>query len=335
MKDRRDEELDIWPAIADFKLALFMIALSIGMAGVLLALPTKKDATQTEGIALSDCDPDPNHVVQICKDKPVKCYENYKACLGKVEGANREPPFVEYYDSEGRQFDKGKATLNQKGGESGFTKKLHNDLFPNLVAKIAALPPRPKLIEGIEIVGHTDPDDIGDKISSLDLENLTEPTKSRTANLCWYQTFNVDTKAGSNADLGLMRALVVAQAWKVWLGTLGEQMQPMRDWAEMNKQPDFDLETLLKDEQKRKALFHRLQAACPIALSAAYGQPARPAEDQKEYSNAYDTGRRPTEGKGRKSWDDKARRIELRFIPLAKKPEQTNQPAKSTSPHKP
>ena len=125
-----------------------------------------------------------------------------KERIGELEGQlNDKPPIIEL--DEGNpifRFTPGSASLN-----AGFSQELKEETFPNLLKTLKKFPK----VDTIEIIGHTDgvsfsrkgtmdaylPDILHKKGSSIDL-----------------------LIPGSNADLGLMRALAIRDEWKKGAG---------------------------------------------------------------------------------------------------------------------
>ncbi|PQJ27432.1 hypothetical protein [Rubritalea profundi] len=100
-------------------------------------------------------------------------------------------------------FSSGKATLQPR-----FVQNLEGKLFP----KVGAILEKYTTVDTLEIVGHTD----GSPVSSK--SNLDESIASHFAGSNNFSTMI----AGSNCDLGLMRALAIRKAWKDWLRKEGK-----------------------------------------------------------------------------------------------------------------
>jgi flagellar motor protein MotB len=113
-----------------------------------------------------------------------------------LRGDNDKPPIL-VVDATQVSFEKGKAELLKI-----HERKLRKDVFSELLTIVKKY----KSVNTIEIIGHTDRSPVGGK-SNLDYD-LLKALKGEKINIL---------TAGSNADLGLMRAIAVKQAWNQWL----------------------------------------------------------------------------------------------------------------------
>ncbi|BAZ05711.1 OmpA family protein [Calothrix sp. NIES-3974] len=106
------------------------------------------------------------------------------------------PPLIEIRDNENFRFSPNSAEISPR------MEKYIKDEIVKLIDENT----QKYNINLVEIIGHTDEQSIGFAASNLD-DNLETAAKSTTA------TTNIDTllKAGSNADLGLMRSLAVVK----------------------------------------------------------------------------------------------------------------------------
>lgn len=106
------------------------------------------------------------------------------------------PPLIEIRDNENFRFLPNSAQISSR------MEKYIKDEIVRLIDENT----QKYNINLVEIIGHTDEQAIGNAASNLD-NNLETAAKSTTA------TTNIDTllKAGSNADLGLMRSLAVVK----------------------------------------------------------------------------------------------------------------------------
>jgi outer membrane protein OmpA-like peptidoglycan-associated protein len=114
----------------------------------------------------------------------------------KLKGENDKPPIL-VVDAMQVSFEKGKAELERIHRET-----LQKDVFSELLNIVEKY----KSVDTIEIIGHTDRSSVGGK-SNLDHELLKALKGDENSLLT----------AGSNADLGLMRAIAVKQEWDKWL----------------------------------------------------------------------------------------------------------------------
>ena len=111
-----------------------------------------------------------------------------------------EPPIITLDEaSKIYLFPSGKAQLSD-----AFRRNLAQKTFPELVD---ILKKHSGTVDTIEIVGHTDGDPVG---SNSNLDRLIPQ-------VLVGQDAAAKLKPGSNADLGLMRALAVREAWYEWL----------------------------------------------------------------------------------------------------------------------
>lgn len=106
------------------------------------------------------------------------------------------PPLIEIRDNENFRFLPNSAQISSR------MEKYIKDEIVKLIEQYT----QEYNINLVEIIGHTDEQVIGNAASNLD-NNLETAAKSTTA------TTNIDSllKAGSNADLGLMRSLAVVK----------------------------------------------------------------------------------------------------------------------------
>jgi outer membrane protein OmpA-like peptidoglycan-associated protein len=180
---RKDFDLNYWPSVADFMLALFILAIATG--ALTMVMQRLETLTPLGGTLL-----------RISKDR--------KADLEAAEAERNQlrnqllmhpdaPPNIVLGEADGYKFASGSAEIEQR-----FRDKLREKYFPELVETIR----EDRRVDTIEVVGHTDSSPVIG-ISNLD----TELGKSALAQL----------KPGSNADLGLLRALAVRAEWIGWL----------------------------------------------------------------------------------------------------------------------
>lgn len=134
----------------------------------------------------------------------VSALEKTNASLRQeIEKLKLEPPFFEIADADVVTFNKGEAIIHP-----AFSAHLQNKIFPLLLKTINDMPK----VDTIEIIGHTDDSGIGKPRSNLD----TKLPLAFSGNLSAS-----DLTAGSNTDLGLMRAVAVREVWIRWLGSPG------------------------------------------------------------------------------------------------------------------
>jgi flagellar motor protein MotB len=124
-----------------------------------------------------------------------KQIEELKAEIDNLKGENDKPPIL-VVDATQVSFEKGKAELLPINA-----KTLRKDVFTELLDIVKKY----KSVDTIEIIGHTDWSPVGGK-SNLDGQ-LLKALKGDEISIL---------SAGSNADLGLMRAIAVKQEWDSW-----------------------------------------------------------------------------------------------------------------------
>ena len=193
MRGRREriEDLNCWPSIADFMLALFMIALILGLTNLTLFY-SQQPSNVTEGL------------IGLCKDELDKC-KNKRIDLEK------KPPNIEYTAKDGLTFESNSAdTISFKD----FLAKDTNG-FLNWKDNIIKIHPE---VNTIEIIGHTD----DRKVTSVGNFDESLP-RALSGDLQPHAL-----KSGSNADLGLWRAVAVMQQWKEWVNDLPEDEEKKR-----------------------------------------------------------------------------------------------------------
>ena len=108
-----------------------------------------------------------------------------------------KPPIIKL-DDGGFKFPRGVATLPPR-----FIRKLHRQVFPAMKDVLQKY----EVIDTLEIIGHTDGVPVG---GPGNMGNMIPQVINNGAGVA-------KLKAGSNADLGLMRALAIREAWKQWV----------------------------------------------------------------------------------------------------------------------
>ena len=232
-----------WPSISDLFMTLFIIALvlvgtihylltpkqkpgaaqsiveAVGMEMKTVREPVNKmrraleppahvllRATQSPGEIIAGLDATADEVVMRMRDHWRDLYEAEKTRgedaireVNRLQKAlNDKPPIIDLEDVKSLTFIKGKAEISP-----GFRAQLDNKEFEELIRILNGY----SSVDTIEIIGHTDASPVGTS-SNLDsgLGGVLSG-RSRAASLT----------AGSNADLGLMRAFAVKEEWDRWL----------------------------------------------------------------------------------------------------------------------
>ena len=252
-------ELEVWPAFTDLMSNSFMILSLLLLLAVIksLFIESISDANQNRAIKLQQ------EVSSLQNQLQQKTNEliglqgqvgNFKNQVTQLQGlvntskeelqkkSNRvteleieikklnSPPVIIIRDSKSRRFESGSAEIS--GNLKGFIES-------DLVKQIENFA---KEYQGyiVEVIGHTDGQVNKGSTSNLDtqLEQVVKGNKSVSS-----------LTAGSNADLGLMRALAVVQKMQKnsRLQELGLQFRaysaaqlynPTGDYAEANRNPD-------------------------------------------------------------------------------------------------
>ncbi len=210
MSNRRKAfEFNFWPGVADMILATLMLFLILWFVERLFFLQHSVSAQCPAELKV--CRLDLENVEQDLRrqiilqrtdyeQKLSKSEEQFKQasrCQVELERCQRrqfkmdKPPIITLEETKGYSFETGKATLSDS------FKKLLTEQMPNL-RKIF----QDYGVDIVEIIGHTDGQPTNSVRSNLD-EKLEDVMKGE-------QTSLETLKYGSNADLGLMRALAVA-----------------------------------------------------------------------------------------------------------------------------
>jgi flagellar motor protein MotB len=189
------EDSSFWPGVADSLLAALLVVVLLTFGGlVLFALnPESTDRTlerlRAENAGLREAN------------------ERFKAervrLLAEIDRLKREPPIIELPDAQNGNFELGKALISPE-----FATLLEHRVFPRLLKIVEEYP----TVDTIEIIGHTDNKPISSSRSNLD---------TRLAVVLQSDYGTSSLFAGSNADLGLMRAAAVRESWIQWV-----QQQP-------------------------------------------------------------------------------------------------------------
>jgi hypothetical protein len=207
------EGLNIWPSFTDLMANAFMIISLFLLLALFKSTLVKDSAEATE-------------------QNSSEAEKQIKLLKSEVKSLKSAPPIVIIQDSGAYQFESGSA---------GLPRELKDYVTNNLVDKIERISQQKNLYV-VEIIGHTDGQVNFGGASNLD-EQLEEVAKGQK---------HIDSlKPGSNADLGLMRALeVVKQLQEVQQQTgqlqgvqfraySAAQLQlPSGEFAGENRQPD-------------------------------------------------------------------------------------------------
>ena len=152
---------------------------------------------------------------------------------------NDKPPIIDLADAKFITFVKGRAEISPS-----FRAQLDNKEFEELIRIVNEY----GSVDTIEIIGHTDASPVGSS-SNLDavLSNVLGG-KNRASVL----------SAGSNADLGLMRALAVKEEWNRWLAErhiqLVRKVEVRCYSAAQGVPPDYTAGTTEEQEAKARRI---------------------------------------------------------------------------------
>lgn len=185
-----------WPGVADSLLAALMIVLLLAFGGLaLFSLNPNSSAAKLAQLQRQFAELSARHDAILAENKRL---------LDEIDALKKakppeEPPIIELTDAQNVNFESGKAQIS-----AAFAQRLREQEFPLLRRIIDEHP----TVDTIEIIGHTDDSPISSTRSNLDgvLAQVLGGTREAAA-----------LTAGSNADLGLMRAVAVSEEWRHWL----------------------------------------------------------------------------------------------------------------------
>jgi outer membrane protein OmpA-like peptidoglycan-associated protein len=244
-----------WPGVADSLLAALMIVMLLAFGGlVLFALNPNVELNLMQQRRKSDTLAQKNAELVAENGKLRKQIEELEK-----KRAPQEPPIIELTDAPNDvHFKSGTAEIT-----SEFSNKLREKEFPTLVQILVEHP----TVDTIEIIGHTDDLPISSTRSNLD-DNLSKVV----AGLLESRILS----AGSNADLGLVRAVAVQEEWRRWLANarvaLPRQIE-VRCYSAANAIPPPGAAALPKNARDEKARrieirFAQLNKVLPSNTSA-------------------------------------------------------------------
>ncbi|MFN6035952.1 MAG: flagellar motor protein, partial [Dolichospermum sp.] len=182
-----NEDLNVWPAFTDLMSNAFMILVLFLFLTIIISQINKSE--------INNIDKNAQNSKQLAlKVKQLQQQVKYlQIQLESEKKATDAPPIIVIKDEGAYRFASGSAEISQE---------MSNYILQKIVPEIEA---RTKQygINVVEIIGHTDGQANGQVTSNLDvnLENVVSGN---------IQVGNL--RAGSNADLGLMRALSVVKA---------------------------------------------------------------------------------------------------------------------------
>ncbi len=254
---RKPLDFNFWPSVADMLLAAFMMMMILWVGQTLLAVAiiyerqegkgddggvfiTQKQYKEYQGLQKENA-------ILLVENKKLKGplatllkeLEDTKALVKKnaekimqleVENTelrrrlNDKPPIITLAESSRYKFGGGEATLQPE-----FKNQLRGSIFPQLVDVLAKYPN----VDTIEIIGHTDgakpkverKSNLDDELKKVLVADVTARQQAEISGFVGLDDQNKtdsDTllkslQFGSNADLGLMRAVAVRKEVEKWL----------------------------------------------------------------------------------------------------------------------
>lgn len=197
---QNDEEFNVWPAFTDLMSNAFMILSLFLLLAIIKSvfIQSVSDANASRSLELEQELQQRQAQISGLGGEAIKLQAELQqrgTRIAQLEGEIarlQSPPVIVVRDSETRRFGSGSAEVNPG---------LQQFIAQDLVKQIKTLAKDyPGYI--IEVIGHTDGESNSGSFSNLD-QNLEQVIANN-------QSVNVLTP-GSNADLGLMRALAVLQ----------------------------------------------------------------------------------------------------------------------------
>lgn len=236
LRGARDDEVSeaYWPGVADSLLAALMIVMLLAFGGLVL-FSMNPNSTEAELARMQ------RMYRELAAKQAGLVVENEKLRLEiekvKKEQPPREPPIIELTDAQNVNFESGKAQISE-----AFSDRLREREFPRLRQIIDDN----QTVDTIEIIGHTDDSPVGSSRGNLDGNLAQVVAGALPARML---------SAGSNADLGLMRAVAVEEEWRRWLSdkliVLPRQIN-VRCYSAANAIPPFGVANLSKSFGMRK-----------------------------------------------------------------------------------
>jgi hypothetical protein len=259
---RNRTSLNYWPAVADFMLALFIIALVLGVLTSVVAL-----LQSVGGFGRGDDKPNPSvpiseyEKIRQERDKLLPEVQElrkrvgingedatititasvYSTLTNQVAAATQKPPVIVIREKRGMHFASGSAVPNQ-----AFVDSLIGDVLPEILDELNKFRGR---VDTMVIVGHTDSKPLN---GSGNLDQQLQPMLNR-------QTDTSHLRAGSNADLGLMRAAAVRNILKPLLEQYGWSDFPIRCLSAANGLPPEKTDKDPENEKDPDARCRRIE----------------------------------------------------------------------------
>jgi outer membrane protein OmpA-like peptidoglycan-associated protein len=185
-----NEDLNIWPAFTDLMSNAFMILILFLLIAIVTSSISQKRIQET----INNLDKNQGQAVKLALEvtELKQQVASLQELLKSQNTSTDAPPIIVIKDNDVYRFASGSAEISPK---------MSNEILKKIVPEIENRTKQYN-INVVEIIGHTDSQPNGNLASNLDL-NLEKVANGDLpiGNL----------KAGSNADLGLMRALAVVK----------------------------------------------------------------------------------------------------------------------------
>ena len=235
MPDRDDEDFNYWPGVADVFLGFCLLALFLWFAHH-LSVVAKMRRTQAppDNIAVfqdeiatlkatlavfQDEIATLKATLDLAEKEKQRLREENARKAAELARLNKmiseKPPVIRLAERENFRFPSGSAALSPE-----FQRRLETDIFPKQI--LPALQQFGAVVDTIEIVGHTDGQAVS--LSDSNLDRWGVDVLNRRLPL-------QRLRAGSNLDLGWMRALAVREVLRPWLDKEGHARLKIRSYS--------------------------------------------------------------------------------------------------------
>jgi flagellar motor protein MotB len=199
--DIENDDLNIWVAFTDLMSNLFLIV-SLFLIISLLVNASASKSKKGEMKAAKDLKMELEEKLNNLEKRNQNLQQEIDKLKSIIPKTSDTPPIIFLRDSGTIRFNSGSAGLQTQEMLREFDKK---DGLIDVIENNA----KSYGINLVEIIGHTDPKPLGSLTSNLDTDNKI----AKTANNFNIDVITVDKEliAGSNADLGLMRAVEIVR----------------------------------------------------------------------------------------------------------------------------
>ena len=231
---RKEFELDYWPSVADFMLGLFILAIVTG--ALLMIVQHLETLSELKGTIFTRISMDRLRELKTAERERDQIRNQVNSLQSEIK-SHGKPPIIILEDADRFNFNSGSAEIAEE-----FRETLRQKHFPELLQTIKRFP----TVDTIEVIGHTDSSIVNGK-SNLD-RDLVPFLRGQLA----LQQLS----AGSNADLGLLRALAIRTEWYAWLRDASVQLPrsvTVRCYSAANTAPvDSTLLGVGRDDRSRR-----------------------------------------------------------------------------------